>query len=111
MSTLHTHCGYLLMYLLEKRSDVYVEEPVIIVRFPEFRLLFLLPKVSIPVNAKTVTEMCHTTCTDVSTCGHRNSFAFHFSCLICTEKMEQQECTSSAEVPRVALHQSSSAPD
>lgn len=102
---MHTHCGYLLMYLLEKKSDVSIEEPVSVVRFPELRHLFLLPKVSIPVNAKIVTEMCHTTRADVSTCGHRNSFAFHFSCLVCTQKKERWECTSGAEVPRVALNQ------
>lgn len=103
---MHTHCGYLLMYLLGEKRDVYIEEPVIIVRFPELRLFFLLPKVSIPANAKTVTEMCHAPCTDVSTWDHRNNFAFHFLGLTYTEKKERQERTSSAEVPRVGLDRS-----
>lgn len=101
MSGLHTHCRYLLMYLLGEKRDVYIEEPVIIVRFPELRLFFLLPKVSIPANAKIATEMCHTPCTDVSTWDHRNNFAFYFLWLTCTEKKERQERTSSAEVPWV----------
>lgn len=52
---------------------MYIVETVIIVRFLESRLYFLLPKVSIPVNAEIVPEVCHNACTD-STCVHRNSF-------------------------------------
>lgn len=94
------------MYFLEKKSDVYIEETVIIVRFLELGLFFLLRKVSIPVNAERVAEMCHTACTDISSCGHRNSFAFHVLDPIWTQKKAGQECTSRAEVPWVDPHES-----
>lgn len=60
-----------------EKKYVYIEETVIIARFLELERSFLLPKVSIPVNAKIAAEMCYTACTDISTCGHRNSFVFH----------------------------------
>lgn len=93
------------MYFLGKKSDVYIEETVIIVRFLELRLFFLLPKVSIPVNAKIVAEICHTACTDISACGHRNSFAFHVLDPIWAQKKGWQECTM-AEVPCVDSNES-----
>lgn len=87
------------MYFLgEKKSDVYIEETVIIVRFLELKLSLLLPKVSIPVNTKIVAEMCHTACTDISTCGHRNSFVFCVLDPIWTQKKRWQEGTM-AKVP------------
>lgn len=88
-----------------KKSDAYIEETVIIVRFLELKLSFLLPKVSIPLNTKIVAEMYHTACTDISTCGHRNSFAFHVLDPIWTQKRGWQECTT-AEVPWVDSNES-----
>lgn len=36
-----------------------IEEPVIIFRFLELKLLFLLPQMSIALKAKMVTDVCH----------------------------------------------------